>query len=112
MSVVSVQKQLDRYNTECKIRFGGRQKRKAILVSDSKCRRQQDMVEEGEDLFTLIHQGSARSNNSHLIRRVLETIKGLHEPNVMIRLGTCDLTQKLDGAYISFNSVVVKDMHL
>ena len=68
------------------------------------------MVEEGEDLITFIHQGSARSNNSNLIRRVLETIKGLHEPYVMIWLGTCDLTQKLDGGYISLNSVEVKDI--
>ena len=80
MSVESVKKnQLERYNTECKIRLGGRQKRKAILVSDSKGRIIEDMVEEGEDILTFIYQGSAKSSN-----HALAAIRELHEPLIMI----------------------------
>jgi hypothetical protein len=41
-----------------------------------------------------------------LLTRALAAIRGLHEPLIMIWLGTCDLTQKIDRGFISLNSSV------
>ena len=102
MSVESLKKK----QLECNIRLGGRQKRKAILMSDSKGRRIEDTVEEGEDILTCIIQGSTKSINYALLTRALVAIWRLHEPLIMIWLGTCDLTQKVDRGFISLNSSI------
>ena len=97
-------KQLDRFNVDI-ASLKDRQRRKVILMSDSKGRYLKAEVNKGEDIIDFIFESGARSDNKKLLEKVKSFITGLQNPVLMVWLGTCEFTKKEKDFTIS----LVKD---
>ena len=52
-------------------------------------------MERGQDIFDIVFQKGASSENRHLLSKILDVVRGVDSPLLMIWTGTCDFT-KLD----------------
>ena len=62
-------------------------------MSDSKGNYLQRVVERGQDIFDIVFQKGASSDNKHLLSKILDVIRGVESPLLMVWTGTCDFTK-------------------
>jgi len=93
MSLGKLSKQLDRFETEFHLKNHENRRRKAFLMSDSKGNYLQRVVERGQDIFDIVFQKGASSENRHLLSKILDVVRGVDSPLLMIWTGTCDFTK-------------------
>jgi len=108
MSFNNLQKQLDRLEDE--VIFNGVQKRKAFLVSDSKGRALDNVVQPLERIMDIVYKPGAKIDDAELFQDLRQKITGLDNPLILIWLGTCEMTKKT-GRHISlYTEISVSDV--
>lgn len=108
MSLGNLRRQLDRFESE--VFFDKVQRRRAILVSDSKGRYLRNEIGRGEEILDVISESGASSNDGRLLPSVREKIIGLDRPLIFLWLGTCDFTEKRGGRFIHLRDISVEDV--
>ena len=93
MSLGKLSKQLDRFETEFHFKNQENRRRKAFLMSDSKGNYLQRVVERGQDMFDIVFQMGASSENRHLLSKILDVVRGVDSPLLMVWTGACDFTK-------------------
>lgn len=95
MSTKSREKLLDRFQIEYDLKVKGEQKRKAILVTDSKGRYLRNEVDKDEEnLITFCFRLGASFDDKILIADLKAFLEEETTPLVFIWLGTCQFTEK------------------
>ena len=51
------------------------------------------VVERGQDIFDIVFQKGASSENRHLLSKILDVVRGVDSPLLMVWTGTCDFTK-------------------
>lgn len=111
MSTKSVEKQLDRFQIEFDLKVRGNQKRKALLVTDSKGRYlKNEVVGEEQGLINFCFKPGASFDDGKLIADAKASLEGEINPLVFIWLGTCEFTEKR-GRFIYLRSSSTVVMH-
>jgi hypothetical protein len=62
-------------------------------MSDSKGNYLQRVVERGQDMFDIVFQMGASSENRHLLSKILDVVRGVDSPLLMVWTGACDFTK-------------------
>ncbi|CAC5359332.1 unnamed protein product [Mytilus coruscus] len=111
MSYSNLRKQLDRFETEFNLANRNNPRRKAILMTDSKGKYLQDVVNRDENIIEILFKKGAKSNNKSLLRRAKDSVRGCDSPLLMVWTGTCDFTNFSPAdRHISINEISVANV--